>query len=41
MIEWWVRQDLNLWPLPCRGSALPLSYSPTNKFNQHTIKEFK
>jgi len=20
-ILWWVRQDLNLWPLPCRGSG--------------------
>jgi hypothetical protein len=22
---WWAVQDLNLWPLPCQGSALPLS----------------
>ena len=21
---WWALQDLNLWPLPCQGSALPL-----------------
>ena len=21
----WAVQDLNLWPLPCQGSALPLS----------------
>ena len=25
---WWARQGLNLWPLPCQGSALPLSYAP-------------
>ncbi len=24
-IEWWALQGLNLRPLPCRGSALPLS----------------
>jgi hypothetical protein len=23
--SWWAVQDLNLWPLPCQGSALPLS----------------
>ena len=23
--SWWALQDLNLWPLPCQGSALPLS----------------
>jgi len=22
---WWVVQDLNLWPLACEASALPLS----------------
>ncbi len=22
---WWVVQGSNLWPLPCEGSALPLS----------------
>ena len=26
--EWWARQGLNLRPLPCEGSALPLSYAP-------------
>ena len=25
---WWAREDLNLGPLPCQGSALPLSYAP-------------
>ena len=25
---WWARQGSNLWPLPCQGSALPLSYAP-------------
>ena len=30
LLLWWVRQDLNLCPLPCRGSALPLSYTPYN-----------
>ncbi len=24
----WARQGLNLRPLPCEGSALPLSYAP-------------
>ena len=23
--NWWAIQVLNLWPLPCEGSALPLS----------------
>src|ERR1700691_482515 len=26
--KWWGREGLNLCPLPCRGSALPLSYAP-------------
>ena len=26
---WWTYRDLNPGPLPCRGSALPLSYRPT------------
>ena len=26
--EWWAMQGLNLRPLPCEGSALPLSYAP-------------
>src|SRR6185369_1422406 len=26
--RWWARQGLNLRPLPCEGSALPLSYAP-------------
>ena len=25
---WWAQQGLNLRPLPCEGSALPLSYAP-------------
>jgi hypothetical protein len=29
LVAWWARQGLNLWPLPCEGSALPLSYAPT------------
>ena len=28
MEQWWAREDLNLGPLPCQGSALPLSYAP-------------
>ena len=24
----WAHEDLNLGPLPCQGSALPLSYAP-------------
>src|SRR5660398_188590 len=27
--DWWALQDLNLWPLPRQGSALPLSEAPT------------
>ena len=26
--EWWARQVLNLRPLACEASALPLSYAP-------------
>src|SRR3990170_6356419 len=26
--HWWARQDLNLRPLACEASALPLSYAP-------------
>ena len=26
---WWARQGLNLRPLRCEHSALPLSYAPT------------
>jgi hypothetical protein len=26
--EWWAREELDLRPLPCQGSALPLSYAP-------------
>ena len=26
--SWWAQQGLNLRPLPCEGSALPLSYAP-------------
>jgi hypothetical protein len=25
LCEWWALEDLNLWPLPRQGSALPLS----------------
>jgi hypothetical protein len=25
---WWAQQDLNLRPLACKASALPLSYAP-------------
>ena len=28
LIKWWARLGLNQWPLPCEGSALPLSYAP-------------
>ena len=28
MILWWARQVLNLRPLACEASALPLSYAP-------------
>ncbi len=28
---WWARQDLNLRPLRCQRSALPLSYAPANR----------
>jgi hypothetical protein len=28
---WWARQDLNLRPLACEASALPLSYAPGSK----------
>ena len=27
---WWRRLDSNQQPLPCKGSALPLSYAPSN-----------
>ena len=26
--KWWARLGLNQRPLPCEGSALPLSYAP-------------
>src|SRR4029077_99724 len=26
--QWWAREVLNLRPLPCEDSALPLSYAP-------------
>jgi hypothetical protein len=26
--RWWAQQDLNLRPLACKASALPLSYAP-------------
>ncbi len=28
---WWAKEDLNLRPLACKASALPLSYSPPRK----------
>ena len=28
----WAHEDLNLGPLPCQGSALPLSYAPFAAF---------
>ena len=28
---WWARQGLNLWPPPCQGGALPLSYAPIRR----------
>ena len=27
----WAYEDLNLGPLPCQGSALPLSYTPAGQ----------
>ena len=35
---WWARQGLNLWPLPCQGSALPLSYAPIRRRHWHRIR---
>lgn len=29
--KWWAWQGLNLRPLPCQGSALPLSYTPARR----------
>lgn len=26
LLNWWSQQGSNLWPLPCQGSTLPLSY---------------
>ncbi len=31
--DWWAHQGSNLGPLPCQGSALPLSYAPTRKWS--------
>jgi hypothetical protein len=28
--KWWARLGLNQRPLPCEGSALPLSYAPVS-----------
>src|SRR6218665_3369337 len=28
---WWTVQDLNLWPLPCEGSALPAELTVREK----------
>ena len=30
--KWWAMRDLNPRPLPCEGSALPLSQSPIQRF---------
>jgi hypothetical protein len=32
---WWARQVSNLRPLPCEGSALPLSYAPQQRVTLH------
>ena len=34
--KWWVRQGLNLWPLPCRGSG-PVFVSQTQPTNQRSF----
>ena len=37
-MEWWARQGLNLRPLRCQHSALPLSYAPTREAGQYRYK---
>jgi hypothetical protein len=41
-IKWWAMLGLNQRPLPCEGSALPLSYAPikaANKANSYAFSK--
>ena len=39
--KWWAWQGLNLRHLPCKGSALPLSYTPEENSRMAKVNNLK